>query len=106
MSKKSFLLSEVYRLLEPQPVVLVTTGRAGRANITPMSWHKMMEFGKGLERDRPDPKRRPQNLSPASVTNAEVSFSAAIAGDQLRARCGRNAMRRFGRPDLRNQCFR
>jgi flavin reductase (DIM6/NTAB) family NADH-FMN oxidoreductase RutF len=37
-------LSEVYRLLEPGPVVLVTTARAGRANVMPMSWHLMMEF--------------------------------------------------------------
>jgi len=41
--KKPFSLSEVYRLLEPGPVVLVTTARAGRANIMPMSWHTMME---------------------------------------------------------------
>jgi hypothetical protein len=33
MKKKTFPLSEVYRLLEPEPVVLVTTARAGRANI-------------------------------------------------------------------------
>jgi flavin reductase (DIM6/NTAB) family NADH-FMN oxidoreductase RutF len=44
MKKKSFPLSEVYRLLEPGPVVLVTTARAGRANVMPMSWHLMMEF--------------------------------------------------------------
>ena len=44
MKKKSFPLSEVYRLLEPGPVVLVTTARAGRANVMPMSWHTMMEF--------------------------------------------------------------
>ena len=44
MKKKSFPQSEVYRLLEPGPVVLVTTVRAGRANVMPMSWHLMMEF--------------------------------------------------------------
>jgi flavin reductase (DIM6/NTAB) family NADH-FMN oxidoreductase RutF len=42
--KKTFPLSEVYRLLEPGPVVLLTTNRAGRANVMPMSWHLMMEF--------------------------------------------------------------
>lgn len=42
--KKPFPLSEVYRLLEPGPVVLVTTTRAGRPNIMTMSWHTMMEF--------------------------------------------------------------
>jgi flavin reductase (DIM6/NTAB) family NADH-FMN oxidoreductase RutF len=44
MKKKNHPLSEVYRLLEPGPVVLVTTARAGRANVMPMSWHTMMEF--------------------------------------------------------------
>ena len=42
--KKAFPLSEVYRLLEPGPVVLLTTSRAGRPNVMPMSWHQMMEF--------------------------------------------------------------
>jgi len=37
-------LSEVYRLLEPGPVVLLTTARKGRANIMPQSWHMMIEF--------------------------------------------------------------
>jgi flavin reductase (DIM6/NTAB) family NADH-FMN oxidoreductase RutF len=37
-------LSEVYRLLEPGPVVLLTTARAGRANVMTMSWHMMVEF--------------------------------------------------------------
>ena len=44
MRKKKFPLSEVYRLLEPGPVVLLTTIRSGRANVMPMSWHLMMEF--------------------------------------------------------------
>jgi flavin reductase (DIM6/NTAB) family NADH-FMN oxidoreductase RutF len=42
--KAAFPLAQVYGLLEPGPVVLVTTARAGRANIMPMSWHTMMEF--------------------------------------------------------------
>lgn len=44
MTKKSFPLSEVYRLLEPGPVVLVTTARRGRANIMTLSWLTMMDF--------------------------------------------------------------
>src|SRR5450759_2553299 len=44
MSKKSFPLSKVYRLLEPGPVVMVTTASKGRANIMTMSWHTMLEF--------------------------------------------------------------
>lgn len=37
-------LSTVYQLLEPGPVVLLTTARQGRANIMTMSWHMMVEF--------------------------------------------------------------
>jgi flavin reductase (DIM6/NTAB) family NADH-FMN oxidoreductase RutF len=44
MGKRTLPLSRVYRLLEPGPVVLVTTARGARANIMAMSWHTMMEF--------------------------------------------------------------
>ena len=37
-------LSKVYQLLEPGPVVLLTTSRKGRANVMTMSWHMMVEF--------------------------------------------------------------
>ena len=42
--RKPVRLSSVYRLLEPGPVVLVSTARNGRPNIMTMSWHTMMEF--------------------------------------------------------------
>jgi flavin reductase (DIM6/NTAB) family NADH-FMN oxidoreductase RutF len=42
--KRSLALSRVYRLLEPGPVVLLTTAHGGRANVMPMSWLTMMEF--------------------------------------------------------------
>ncbi|HUW50463.1 MAG TPA: flavin reductase family protein [Sulfuricella sp.] len=44
MAKKSFPLSRVYGLLEPGPVVMVSTARKGRPNIMTMSWHTMLEF--------------------------------------------------------------
>lgn len=45
MQKKSLPLSEVYRLLEPGPVVLLATqGKDGKPNVMTMSWHTMMEF--------------------------------------------------------------
>jgi flavin reductase (DIM6/NTAB) family NADH-FMN oxidoreductase RutF len=44
MRQRSFPLSRVYRLLEPGPVVLVTTCRNGRPNVMTMSWYTMMEF--------------------------------------------------------------
>jgi flavin reductase (DIM6/NTAB) family NADH-FMN oxidoreductase RutF len=42
--RRSLPLSQVYRLLEPGPVVLVSTADGDRANVMPMSWHTMMEF--------------------------------------------------------------
>lgn len=42
--KRSLPLGQVYRLLEPGPVVLLTTAAGGRRNVMPMSWHLMMEF--------------------------------------------------------------
>jgi flavin reductase (DIM6/NTAB) family NADH-FMN oxidoreductase RutF len=44
MGKRAFPLSKVYGLLEPGPVVLLTTARKGKANVMTMSWHMMMEF--------------------------------------------------------------
>lgn len=44
MKRKSYPLAKVYRLLEPGPVVMVTTARRGQANVMTMSWHTMMEF--------------------------------------------------------------
>jgi flavin reductase (DIM6/NTAB) family NADH-FMN oxidoreductase RutF len=41
---KALHLSKVYQLLEPGPVVLLTTARKGRANVMAMSWHMMVEF--------------------------------------------------------------
>ncbi len=44
MRKRALPLSRVYRLLEPGPVVLLTTAARGRPNVMPMSWHTMLEF--------------------------------------------------------------
>jgi flavin reductase (DIM6/NTAB) family NADH-FMN oxidoreductase RutF len=41
---KELSLSKVYQLLEPGPVVLLTTARRGRSNVMTMSWHMMVEF--------------------------------------------------------------
>ncbi|HEY5216936.1 MAG TPA: flavin reductase family protein [Pseudolabrys sp.] len=37
-------LAKAYQLLEPGPVVLLTTARKGRVNVMTMSWHMMVEF--------------------------------------------------------------
>ncbi len=55
-------LSKVYQLLEPGPVVLLTTARNGRANVMTMSWHMMIEF-------------EPPQVA-CVVSNANYSFAA------------------------------
>ena len=55
-------LAKVYQLLEPGPVVLLTTTRKGRANVMTMSWHTMVEF---------EPP-----LVACVVSNANYSFAA------------------------------
>ena len=42
--KRAYPLGKVYGLLEPGPVVLVTTVRDGRPDVMPLSWHTMLEF--------------------------------------------------------------
>jgi len=44
MARRSLSLSKVYGLLEPGPVVLLTTAHKGKANVMTMSWLTMMEF--------------------------------------------------------------
>jgi flavin reductase (DIM6/NTAB) family NADH-FMN oxidoreductase RutF len=41
---KELSLSKVYQLLEPGPVVLLTTAYKNRADVMTMSWHMMVEF--------------------------------------------------------------
>lgn len=59
---KDLPLSKVYQLLEPGPVVLLTTARKDRANIMAMSWHMMVDF---------EPP-----LVACIVSNANYSFAA------------------------------
>jgi flavin reductase (DIM6/NTAB) family NADH-FMN oxidoreductase RutF len=42
--KKTLALAKVYQLLEPGPVVLVSTTNGTRPNIMTMSWHMMVDF--------------------------------------------------------------
>jgi flavin reductase (DIM6/NTAB) family NADH-FMN oxidoreductase RutF len=41
---KAFSLSEVYQLLEPGPVVMLTTACKDKINVMVMPWHMMVEF--------------------------------------------------------------
>jgi len=44
VARRSFPLPEVYRLIEPGPVVLLTTAGRQRPNVMTLAWHTMMEF--------------------------------------------------------------
>jgi flavin reductase (DIM6/NTAB) family NADH-FMN oxidoreductase RutF len=46
--KRDFPLAEVRRLLEPGPVVLVSSVWRGRTNIMTIGWHTMIEFTPSL----------------------------------------------------------
>ncbi len=41
---KELPLSRAFQLIEPGPVVLVTTAHKGKTNIMTMTWHMVMEF--------------------------------------------------------------
>jgi flavin reductase (DIM6/NTAB) family NADH-FMN oxidoreductase RutF len=62
MCKRELPLSKVYGLLEPGPVVLLTTAHKGRANAMALSWLTMIEF---------EPP-----LVGCVVSNADFSFNA------------------------------
>src|ERR1035441_10130671 len=62
---KEYRLSRVYQLLEPSPIVLLTTAHKGGANVMTMSWHMMVEF---------EPP-----LVACVVSNADFSFAALRA---------------------------
>ncbi len=42
--KRPLPLGRVYQLLEPGPVLLITTAHRGQTNVMAQSWHTMMEF--------------------------------------------------------------
>lgn len=44
MSKRTYPLAKVYGLLEPGPVVLLTTAYKDTHNVMTMSWHSMLDF--------------------------------------------------------------
>jgi flavin reductase (DIM6/NTAB) family NADH-FMN oxidoreductase RutF len=62
---KDLTLSKVYQLLEPVPVVLLTTAHKGRTNVMAISWLTMVEF-------------QPPLIA-CIVSNANYSFAALRA---------------------------
>jgi flavin reductase (DIM6/NTAB) family NADH-FMN oxidoreductase RutF len=62
---KELPLSDVYQLLEPGPVVLLTTQQNARPNVMTMSWHMMVDFA--------------PPLVACVVSSADFSFAALLA---------------------------
>ena len=81
---KNLPLAKVYQLLEPGPVVLLTTARKGRANVMAMSWHMMVEF---------EPP-----LVACVVSSADYSFAALRATERMRDRHSGAGTGAEGRP--------
>ncbi len=48
MSKMTYPLSKVYGLLEPGPVVMISTAHKGHNNIMTLSWQTMLDFAPPL----------------------------------------------------------
>ena len=46
--KRDFPVSQIRRLLEPGPIVLVSSAFKGKTNVMTMAWHTMMEFSPAL----------------------------------------------------------
>jgi len=44
LAVRNLALSKVYQLIEPGPVVLLTTASNGKSNVMTMSWHMMVDF--------------------------------------------------------------
>ena len=44
MAKRAYPLSDVHALLEPGPVVLLSSASGGRPNVMTQSWHTLIEF--------------------------------------------------------------
>ena len=87
---KDLPLAKVYQLLEPGPVVLLTTARKGRANVMTMSWHMMVvEVGNCSGRDvekferfglTPAPAER---VAPPLVAECFANLECKVADTRL-----------------------
>jgi flavin reductase (DIM6/NTAB) family NADH-FMN oxidoreductase RutF len=98
--KRELPLAQVYGLLEPGPVVLVTTAHKGKTNIMPMSWHTMMEFEPPLvgcvvsNRNHTFEMLRATGKCAINIPTADLAKQVVACGNS----CGRtvNKFKKFG----------
>jgi flavin reductase (DIM6/NTAB) family NADH-FMN oxidoreductase RutF len=118
MPKRSLPLPEVYALIEPGPVVLLTTAWRGESNVMPMSWHSMLEFEPPLigcvvsDRNRSFALLKASRECVINIPTSEIArqtvgcgnCSGAEVDKFARFRLTRRAASRVGAP-LIDECF-
>ncbi len=100
MARKPFPLSRVYGLLEPGPVVLLTTAGRARPNVMTMSWHTMLEFEPPLvgcvvsDRNHSHDLLRKTLECVLNIPSAEIAEKVVGCGNTSGSRTDK--LRRFG----------
>lgn len=118
MAKKALPLSKVYTLLEPGPVVLLTTASESERNVMAMSWHSMLEFEPPLvgcvvsDRNYSFGLLRASNECVINIPTAEIARQVVGCGNCTGAKIDK--FKRFGltprparsvRAPLIDECF-
>ena len=91
--KRSYPLPKVYGLLEPGPVVLLTTARRGEIDVMAMSWLTMLEFEPPLVGCVVSNRNHSFGLLKAS-RECVINIPTAELAEQVVA-CGNNSGRRI-----------
>ena len=92
MAKRSFPLAKVYTLMEPGPVVLLTTASGDQRNVMSMSWHSMLEFEPPLIGCVVSDRNHSHGLLTAS-SECVINIPGVEIADKV-VRCGNSTGRR------------
>lgn len=100
MARRRCPLSKVYTLLEPGPVVLVTTAHQGRRDVMTLSWHMMLDFEPPLlacimsDRNHSFELLKASNECVINIPTVELAAEVAGCGNTSGARTDK--FKRFG----------
>jgi flavin reductase (DIM6/NTAB) family NADH-FMN oxidoreductase RutF len=100
MAKKSFPLSKVYTLLEPGPVVLLTTASKGKTDVMTLSWQTMLDFEPPLfacvvsDRNHSFALLRSSKECVINIPTAEIAGKVVACGNSTGAKVDK--FKRFG----------
>ncbi len=67
MDMESLQMSRVFKLIEPGPVVLVTTNGGQKDNVMTISWTMVLEFKAEFDGRRIDRKKMMQTKLPSGI---------------------------------------